>query len=160
MKKGEIIVRLPRPKLSKKQFKVALGAIVVIAVVAVGVNFFKGDANVKFNALAEEQYPPQLAQEIIPEYKQMERALACVVEDKIYVIATRGEKPTAGYEIAIDKMKLTKEGETTKLLVYATFTDPQPGAALAQTLSYPIQVAQVQLDTLPSEIELKVQYAD
>jgi hypothetical protein len=153
-------IRKPCCKPSKKQCGIALGVIVVIAIVVVGVHFLKGDANVKFNVLSEEQYPAQLAQEIIPEYKQMERALACIVDDKIYVIATRGEKPTAGYEIAIDKMKLAKENDSTKLYVYANFTDPQPGAALAQTLSYPFQAVATELTELPAEIELRVQYTD
>lgn len=153
-------IRKPGFKPTKKQCGIVLVAIIGIAAVVVGVHFFKGDANVKFHVLEEEQYPAQMTQEIIPEYKQMERALACVVDDKIYVLATRGEKPTAGYEIAIDKMKMAKDGDTTKLYVYAKFKDPQPGTALAQTLSYPFQVAETELQMLPSEIELKVQYVD
>lgn len=40
---------------------------------------------------------------MIPEYRELERALGCLIDGKVYVIVTRGEKPTAGYEVSIDQ---------------------------------------------------------
>ena len=68
----------------------------------------------------------------------MERALAYVADDKIYVVAMRGEKPTTGYDIAIDSTTLIsdKDGNDT-LTVNVLFTDPQAGASLTQAQTYP-----------------------
>ena len=47
-----------------------------------------------------------------------------VVDGKVYVVVTRGEKPTAGYDLSIEKMKLEKTKEGTNLAVTALFTEP------------------------------------
>jgi hypothetical protein len=134
--------------------------IIAIAAVAAGFIFFGGDEKVSYNVLGETDYPQQIANQVIPEYRALERALACVVDDKIYVIASRGEKPTSGYEIIIDKMAVSEEDGVKTLKVYAVFKDPQPGTALTQVLTYPLQVAETDLSYLPDQIELKVQYEE
>ena len=113
-----------------------------------------------YKILGETDFPQQIASQVIPEYRALERALACVVDDKIYVIASRGEKPTSGYEIAIDKMTVSEEDGVKTLMVYTVFKDPQPGTALTQVLTYPLQVAETDLTYLPDQIELKVQYEE
>lgn len=134
--------------------------IIAIAVVAAGLLIFKGDEKVSYKVLGESEYPQQIASQVIPEYRALERALACVVDDKIYVIASRGEKPTSGYEIAIDKMAVSEEDGVKTLKVYTVFKDPQPGTALTQVLTYPLQVVETDLSYLPDQIELKVQYEE
>lgn len=88
-------------------------------------------------------------------------ALACVADDKIYVVAMRGEKPTTGYDIAIDSMTLSsdKDGNDT-LTVNVLFTDPQAGASLTQAQTYPYIAAETNLEELPDKIEMKIKYAD
>ncbi len=137
-------------------------AIIVIAIAAIvaGMIIFEGDEKVSYKVLGETDYPQQIANQVIPEYRALERALACVVEDKIYVIASRGEKPTSGYEIAIDKMTVSEEDGVKTLKIYTVFKDPQPGTALTQVLTYPLQVAETDLTYLPDQIELKVQYEE
>lgn len=123
---------------------------------------FKGDGGaVEFTPLKEDAVPQQIASEVIPEYRDMERALACIADDKIYVVAMRGEKPTTGYDIAIDSMSLSedKEGEST-LTVNVLFTDPQAGASLTQAQTYPYAAAETNLEELPDKIEMKIKYAD
>ena len=39
----------------------------------------------------------------------LERALACCIDDDIYVIVTRGEKPTSGFKVAVDHMTLEEQ---------------------------------------------------
>ena len=134
--------------------------IVVIAAVVAGMYMFKGDDKVSYKILGDTELPQQIASQVIPEYRGLERALACVVDDKVYVIATRGEKPTSGYEIAIDKISVAEEDGMKTLMVYAVFKDPQPGTALTQVLTYPLQVAETDLAFLPDQIELKVQYEE
>ncbi len=52
------------------------------------------------------------------------------------VAAFRGQMPTSGYGIAIEDLQ--SDGETVKL--YASLSDPDPDAMVAQVLSYPHQV--------------------
>ena len=155
--------KLALPKLKRPGKRAVIWTlllVVLIATVIVGCNKFKGDEKVKFRVLGEDEIPAQISQEIMPEYKQLERALACMVDETVYVIATRGEKPTSGYGVRIDKMKLEERDGLNKLVVYAVFTDPKPGEVLSQVLTYPYQVTSTALPLLPDEIELKVNYED
>ncbi len=120
-----------------------------------------GDDGVAFTPLTEDAIPQQISSEVIPEYRDMERALACVADEKVYVVAMRGEKPTTGYDIAIDSMAVTsdEDGEKT-LTVNVLFTDPQAGASLTQAQTYPYVVAETDLKDLPDKIEMKIKYTD
>lgn len=136
-------------------------AVVLIASLLIYNYLIKGDDSVEYNVLTEENVPVEVINEILPEYKQLERALACCYNDKIYVIVTRGEKPTGGYDIGIKNMKLVKnKDETTTLVVYAVFSDPKPGDILTQVITYPYEIADTNLMALPNEIEMKVEYND
>lgn len=151
-------------KRKKPSRKGILAIVVILAVVAVAAvfaaNLLKGDKAVEFKVLSENQIPQDISSQVIPEYRTLERALACVVEDKVYVVVTRGEKPTSGFEVDIDKMKLEEQDGKTNLVVYADFKDPEKGNALAQVLTYPLKVAETGLTELPDEIELRIQYEE
>ena len=72
-----------------------------------------GSKNVEFNSIAKDKIPKAIETEVIPEYRELERALGCLVDGKVYVLVTRGEKPTSGYKVSIEKMTLeTKDGKT------------------------------------------------
>lgn len=150
-------IKMPEKKTAIKWMILIL---LIVVVVAAALYMFKGEENVEFKILSEKEIPAQITSQVIPEYRQLERALACVVDDKVYVVASRGEKPTSGYEIQIEKMKLSEKNGTKTLSVYTQFKDPQPGTALTQALTYPIQVAETDLTALPDQIELKVQYVE
>jgi hypothetical protein len=156
--KPGVIKKMRKP--SKSMLIIIAIIIIAIAAIVAGMMIFEGDDKVSYKVLGESDYPQQIANQVIPEYRGLERALACVVDDKIYVIASRGEKPTSGYEIAIDKMTVTEEDGIKTLKVYTMFKDPQPGTALTQVLTYPVQVAETDLSFLPDQIELKVQYEE
>lgn len=151
--------RLGNPGM-KKILIIGLIVIVVAALAWGGWQIFMGDTDVNFRVLNEGEIPQQIASQVIPEYRQLERALACMEDGKVYVVATRGEKPTSGYEISIERMTLDEKDGTLILTVYATFKDPEPGMALTQALTYPLQVAETELSKLPDQIQLKVQYAE
>lgn len=153
-----VIKKVRKP--SKKILIIIAIIIIAVAAIVAGLYFFEGDEKVDFRVLSETEIPQQIANQVIPEYRALERALACVVDDKVYVIATRGEKPTSGYEISIDKMEISDEDGIKTLMVYTKFRDPQPGTALTQVLTYPLQVAETNLTFLPDQIELKVQYEE
>lgn len=146
----------------KKKF-VVIAVLAVIATLTAGlaaVHLLKGDKKVEFKTLSENKIPQDISSQVIPEYRSLERALACVVEDKIYVIVTRGEKPTSGFGLEIDKMKLEEKDGKHNLVVYADFEDPEKGKALAQVITYPVKVAETDLTKLPDEIELRIQYEE
>ena len=114
-----------------------------------------GGKSVDFIPLEEENIPQAIAADVIPQYRNLERALGCLVDGKVYVVVTRGEKPTAGFGISIDKMKLEKTETGQNLVVTALFTDPPAGKAVAQVITYPVQVAETELTELPDSIELR-----
>ena len=138
-------------------------AIVVAAVVLVGLivafGVKSGETNVKFEKVSEKVMPREVEADILPEYRDLERALACKVGDKIYIIVTRGEKPTAGYEADIDKITLENKDDKSNLIVYATFADPAQPENMAQIPCYPSAVVKADLKGLPDTIELRAEYA-
>ena len=148
--------------LLHRQVKVGLMVIILISLIILvavcAFNHFRVDDPVEFKMLGDSEIPQDIVGQVIPEYRDLERALACVVNDKVYVLVSRGEKPTSGFDVSIDKMVLEEKDGTTNLAVYANFTDPEPGVALTQILTYPLKVAETNLTALPETIELRVQY--
>lgn len=151
-------------KLKLPEKRTAIKIIVVIAIILILIGavvlMFGGEKKVEYQVLSDKEVPQDIVSQVIPEYRQLERALACVVDGKVYVVASRGEKPTSGYEIAIDKMTVEEKDGATTLTVYTKFRDPSAGKALTQAISYPLQVAETELSELPDQIELKVQYVE
>lgn len=142
----------------KKVFMVIILIILIMLAVLFAMNHFKGNESVDFRVLEENEIPQDIVSQVIPEYRDLERALACMVDDKVYVLVSRGEKPTSGFDVSVEKMSLEEEDGVMNLVVYANFTDPEPGEALTQILTYPLKVAETGLTQLPDQIELRVQY--
>lgn len=138
---------------------IAIILLIVIAGIYTVKYFMRSDDIVTFEVLTEEAIP-QKVQEILPRYKALERALACKVDGEVYVVATRGEKPTGGYTVDIDQLIKVKEEDKIKLVVYVTFQDPKPGDVVTQVITYPYAVAKTNLKELPDKIELKVKYEE
>ena len=103
---------------------------VVVVLAAAGaiawliLSLFSGAKEVGFEQVPEDELPEAITSDIIPEYKTLERALACCIDDDIYVIVTRGEKPTSGFKVAVDHMALEEQDGKSTLIVYAGFKDP------------------------------------
>lgn len=146
--------------MNKKRLMVIL--LVVAAVMVLGYllipRFLSGEKEVGFRVVKENQLPNDIVSEVIPEYKSLERALACMVDDDVYVIVTRGEKPTSGFKVAVDKMSIEEKDGKSNLIVYAVFKDPQKETAISQIVTYPISVVKTDLTKLPDTIELRIQY--
>lgn len=111
--------------------------------------------SVDFQQLEEDQIPQAIVKDVIPEYRELERALGCIADGKVYVVVTRGEKPTAGYDLKIEEMKLEKTEQGQNLVVRALFMEPPEGEAVAQVITYPYRVALTELTELPQTIELR-----
>lgn len=142
----------------KKQL-VAIGILTAVLVaLIIGFGIYGGNDEIKFEDVQAKDLPRELETEIIPQYRNLERALACRVEDEIYVLAMRGEKPTSGYEIKITELQLKNEKQKTKLIVYGDFADPAKPENMAQVKSYPVSVVKADLNGLPDTIELMSRY--
>lgn len=164
--KGEGIVEMEsnmkKSNTSMKRFlnlKSLMILLVVILVLISGTmaikHFTNDDDKVEFKVLSQKEIPGKI-KEILPRYQTLERALACKVNGEIFVVVTRGEKPTGGYSVDIDKIEKVKDEEDKyKLVVYAKFTDPKPGDVVTEAITYPYIVAKTDLDDLPYRIELK-----
>ncbi|WP_165000381.1 protease complex subunit PrcB family protein [Anaerophilus nitritogenes] len=152
-----------KEKLKELNYKkICMIAIVIMLIIGIllGIKYFIGDdEQVSFDVLNQEQIPQKI-QEILPRYKSLERALACKVNDEIFIIVTRGEKATGGYRVDIDKVEQIKEDTEETMVVYTTFKDPSPGDVVTQVSTYPHTVAKTNLKDLPDKIELKVKYED
>lgn len=156
MSDKKIFKKLHKP--SKKGWIMIALIIVILLMAMLAVHQFRGDKAVDFKVLGDKDIPQDIVGQVIPEYRDLERALACVVGDKVYILVSRGEKPTSGYEVKIEKMVMEEKDGVSNLAVYADFSDPAPGTALTQILTYPMQVAETSLQGLPDQIELRVQY--
>ncbi|HHZ02312.1 MAG TPA: protease complex subunit PrcB family protein [Tissierellia bacterium] len=138
-------------------------SIVAILVFIAAILFFfryfrgKGVQNVSFDTIDPENIPRQIT-EVLPNYRMKEKALVCRINDEIFVVVTRGEKNTAGYEVEIDKITLSVDDGERVLTVYAQYKDPKPGEVTAQILTYPFAVVKTDLDELPQKVILEREY--
>ena len=135
-------------------------AIVLIGWLLISQNIFAniGGKSIEFRMLTKAEIPNSIERDIIPEYRQLERALGCLVDGKVYVVVTRGEKPTAGYTVSIDKMSIEKRNGKTNLKVNSIFGEPKEGETVANVSTYPVSVAETNLTVLPDTIELIIEY--
>jgi len=138
---------------------ISIGIVIIVLLAAFFVvNLIEGDETVEFRVLMDSEIPQEITSQVIPEYRNLERALACKVGDRVYVMVSRGEKPTSGFDVDIDRMVLEDRNGNRNLVVFAIFRDPQPGVALSQVLTYPLRIAETSLTELPDQIELRVQF--
>ena len=139
-----------------------LGAL-VFAAVSTGLpdRLLGGGKEVSFTQLKKDEIPQTIEKDVIPEYRDLERALGCLVDGKVYVVVTRGEKPTAGYDLAIEGIRLQKtEDGGSNMVVTALFKEPAEGETVSRIITYPYVVAETELTGLPDTIELNVRYAE
>lgn len=146
-------------KTGKKKV-IVLAAVLAITAAAgfAYIHYFNGEEDVSFEPVKEGEMPADITSDVIPSYKKLERALACMVDDHVYVIVTRGEKPTSGFGVSIEKMAMEENDGKTNLIVYAAFEDPEKDTAFSQIITYPLQVVKTNLTVLPDTIELRIQY--
>lgn len=143
--------------LNSKRKKAAAVICIILAAAVVGVVVMcivNSGKKIEFTAVKDGDIPKEIETQVLPEYRNLERALACSVDDKIYVVVTRGEKTTSGYSVDIKKINMNDN----KLEVYAAYSDPEEGKAVSQVLTYPYAVAVTDLEALPESIELRIMY--
>ena len=133
--------------------------IVFIAALLYFFRYFKGKGtkDVGFDNVEADSVPAQI-NEVLPNYRVKEKALVCKINDEVYVVVTRGEKNTAGYDVGVKELKLSTQDGAKVLTVYAEFTDPVPGEVSAQILTYPYTVIKTELSELPDKVVLEREY--
>ena len=159
MSKDEKLLKLS----SKKNIIMLTGFVILIVILYVF--FFKGglgasSEKVDFKKLSKSEIPNAIEREVIPEYRELERALGCIIDGKVYVIVTRGECPTAGYKVSIESLNLEKGEEGSNLRVTASFDDPKADTAVERVSTYPYAVVETKLTSLPDSIELVSDYKE
>lgn len=117
----------------------------------------EGAKEVNFSNLEQGNIPGQI-KEVLPKYRQKEKALVCKVNDEVYVVVTRGEKKSSGYEVDINKITISKEDKEQVLKVYAQFIDPKPGEVTTQIITYPYIIVKTDLSELPDKVILEKEY--
>ena len=142
-----------------KKVITTVAIIVFIAAILFFFKYLRGNDghNVSFDNIEAENIPKQIS-EVLPNYRMKEKALVCRINDEIYVVVTRGEKSTAGYEVEIDKLTLSEENGENTLTVYAKYTDPEPGDVTAQIMTYPFTVVKTDMEELPQKVVLEKEY--
>ncbi len=143
--------------------KILIGVIIVIVILGILLipkYLGEGDKKVKYKILEAHEIPEKI-NEILPKYLTDERALGCEIDEGVFVIVTRGEKNTGGYSVKIDKIenKKSREGKE-ELKVFAKFKDPKPNEIVQQVITYPFTIVKTNLNTLPEDIILEVDYED
>ncbi len=148
-----------RSILNRKKLLIFIGiAATAAAVIMLCMKFVGGEENVGFEKVREDRIPAGISADVIPEYKTMERALACMIDDDIYVMVSRGEKPSSGFGVSVDKMTIQEKDGKTNLVVYALFEDPDKKTPISQIITYPLCLVKTDLKQLPDTIELRIQY--
>ena len=142
-----------------KKIVTVVAIIIFIAALLFFFRYFRGKGvqNVSFDNINPENIPRQIT-EVLPNYRMKEKALVCKINDEIFVVVTRGEKNTAGYEVEIDKITLSQADGENVLTVYAEYKDPKPGDVTAQIITYPFAVVKTDLEELPQKVILERQY--
>lgn len=154
--------KMPKfPSIKWKQF-IAITAILLISFTLLKCipNFLSGgDQEVSFVVLDNKEVPDRIVR-ILPRYKMLERALATEIEEEIYVVVTRGEKPTGGYTVTIETIYLVEKNEVLKLVVNAVFKDPADDELVAQVIAHPYVAVKTNLRELPDVIDLQITYQE
>ncbi len=123
-------------------YGVILILFIVLGFVFIPKLFMDTEKPIDFTMVQREAIPEKIL-DIMDKYEDEERALAVKMDNKIYVIVTRGDKE---HGIEIDKITMDTVEEKTVMTVNITYKDKDK--------SYPFEVAETNLDSLPDKIQL------
>lgn len=126
---------------------VIYGAIVMILIIGgfiVIPNIFMEQSKpVDYTILQREAIPEKIL-DMMDKYVNEERSLAVKLENKIYVVVTRGNDKNHGIEM--DKIDIVKQDDKNIMRVKVVYKDKEE--------SYPYIVVETNLNELPDTIEL------
>ena len=123
-------------------YGVILTLFIVLGFVFIPKLFLNTSKPVDFTTVQREHIPDKIL-DIMDKYEDEERALAVRLDDKIYIIVTRGEENKG---IDIDKITIDNVDEKTVMTVNITYKKKEE--------SNPFIVAETNLTSLPDKIQL------
>ena len=129
-------------------YGVILALFIILGFIFIPRFFIDTSKPVDFTMVQRESIPDKIL-DIMDKYENEERALAVKLDNKIYVIVTRGEKE---HGIEIDKITMNEVKEKSVMTVNITYKD--------KTKSYPFIVVETNLDSLPDKIQLNTTKED
>lgn len=104
--------------------------------------FIEKSKPIDYTIVQRESIPTKIL-DMMEKYENQERALAVKLDDKVYVIVTRGNNDNG---IEMDKISILKQEDKEVMRVKITYKDKEK--------SYPYIVAETNINTLPDRIEL------
>lgn len=126
---------------------VIYGAIVMILIIGgfivIPNMFMEQSKPVDYTILQREAIPEKIL-DMMDKYVNEERSLAVKLENKIYVVVTRGNDKNHGIEM--DKIDILKQDDKNIMRVKVVYKDKEE--------SYPYIVVETNLNELPDTIEL------
>lgn len=111
--------------------------------------FMEQSKPVDYTILQREAIPEKIL-DMMDKYVNEERALAVKLNNKIYVVVTRGNDKNHGIEM--DKIDVVKQDDKNIMRVKVVYKDKEK--------SYPYIVVETNLNELPDSIELNTSVED
>jgi hypothetical protein len=106
-----------------------------------------------FQSITVFEVPPQI-EKVVHKQKREEGAAVYVVEDKVYIVASRGEMPTGGYSIRVVGIEEEEDGRGVNVSV--EYKDPKPGQMVAQVVTYPYAIVKTDLKGIPDDVPFRI----
>lgn len=124
-------------------YGVILMALIIGGFIVIPNMFMEQSKPVDYTILQREAIPEKIL-DMMDKYVNEERALAVKLNNKIYVVVTRGNDKNHGIEM--DKIDIVKQDDKNIMRVKVVYKDKEK--------SYPYIVVETNLNELPDSIEL------
>jgi len=106
-----------------------------------------GAEAISYRVIPRHEAPPDV-QQWIDRHLREEGTYTYRTANALYVLISRGEKPTAGYGIAVQTVTRDDRG----VVVTVRTTDPQPGDIVAEVITYPHVVVELEPSSQPVRV--------
>ena len=124
-------------------YGVIIMALIIGGFIVIPNMFMEQSKPVDYTILQREAIPEKIL-DLMDKYVNEERALAVKLNNKIYVVVTRGDDKNHGIEM--DKIDVVKQDDKNIMRVKVVYKDKEK--------SYPYIVVETNLNELPDSIEL------
>ena len=124
-------------------YGVIIMALIIGGFIVIPNIFMEQSKPVDYTILQREAIPEKIL-DMMDKYVNEERALAVKLNNKIYVVVTRGDDKNHGIEM--DKIDVVKQDDKNTMRVKVVYKDKEK--------SYPYIVVETNLNELPDSIEL------
>ncbi|MDA8211229.1 MAG: protease complex subunit PrcB family protein [Clostridia bacterium] len=92
---------------------------------------------------------PKGLRELAGQNREKATATGIKLEGNVYLLITRGVKPTGGYNVEIGPVTQETKAGRTVIVVAVKYTDPKPDQMVTQAITYPMAAAKLNLKTIP-----------